>query len=101
MRLRFLRQVPCSGPFSRTSPLCRSHPFQRHKPADVVGFIVFIVFFGVWRLTAYAVLQMASDSGLVAIAIGFAVGIVATRAFQRATGWLFKKASGVRINICR
>jgi len=29
--------VPCSGRFSRTSPLGRSHPLQRHKPADVVG----------------------------------------------------------------
>lgn len=35
--LRFFRQVPCSGLFSGTSPLCRSHPLQRHKPADVVG----------------------------------------------------------------
>lgn len=56
--------------------------------------IVFIVFFGVWGLTAYAVLQVAPDNDLIAISIGFIVGIVAAR-------WLFKKALEDRINISR
>jgi hypothetical protein len=50
MRLRFLRQVPCSGPFSRTSPLCRGHhPLQRHKPAELPPTIQRIVGTPHWR----------------------------------------------------
>src|SRR3974377_1578620 len=32
-----MRQVPLWGRPARTPPLCGSHPFQRHQPADVVG----------------------------------------------------------------
>src|SRR3974390_3708877 len=31
-----MRQVPLWGRTGRTPPLCGSHPFQRHQPADVV-----------------------------------------------------------------
>jgi hypothetical protein len=32
-----VRRAPALGAPGRTTPLCGSHPFQRHQPADVVG----------------------------------------------------------------
>jgi hypothetical protein len=49
--------------------------------------IPFLVFFGVWGLTTYAIFQMAPNSGLLAIGIGFIAGIVAAR-------FLVKKVAG-------
>jgi len=39
--------------------------------------IPFAVFFGVWGLTTYTILQMAPNSGSLAVGVGFIAGIFA------------------------